>query len=60
MSYLNCPQCGLSVPNRAGEAQHVDELCPRCRGRSGALVPMYVTERLRPPVASEELEPQAA
>ena len=60
MAYLNCPRCGLSVPSRAGEHQFVGEACPRCRGRDGALVPMYVTDRLRPPVASQELEHQAA
>jgi hypothetical protein len=60
MSYLNCPHCGLSVPSRAGEPAPADEACPRCRGRLGLIVPMYVTARLRPPVAPEELEPQAA
>jgi Zn-finger nucleic acid-binding protein len=60
MTYLNCPQCGLSVPGRAGEDRVVEEMCPRCRGRTGALVPMYLTERPRPPVESQEVEPQAA
>jgi hypothetical protein len=60
MSYLNCPHCGLSLPRRAGADRSVDEPCPRCLGRSGALIPMYVTERLRPPVRAAEPEPQAA
>lgn len=52
-SYLNCPRCGLSVEIQAGQA--VDVSCPRCRGRAHVLVPMYETDRPRPP--AETLEP---
>jgi Zn-finger nucleic acid-binding protein len=58
MSYLNCPRCGLSV--QAHPAHVAGETCPRCRGRAGALVPMYETDRPRPPVAAGDREPQAA
>ena len=47
MSYLNCPQCGLSIRLHAGNL--LLENCPRCRGRRGVAVPMYRTERPRPP-----------
>ena len=59
MTYLNCPRCGLSVverPSRATEA-----ICPRCHGRAGLLVPMYATDRPRPPAeADAEPAPRAA
>jgi hypothetical protein len=58
MSYLNCPRCGLSVQARPGQV--IDETCPRCRGRAGIIVPMYETDRPRPPVVSADREPQAA
>ena len=57
--YLNCPQCALSVPERPA-AQDLVVACPRCLGRSGAIVPMYRTDHLRPPVTTPLPEPQAA
>jgi hypothetical protein len=56
MSYLNCPRCGLSL--RAHPDHGPDPTCPRCRGQAGLSVPMYETERLRPPVAAPEVEPR--
>ncbi len=58
MSYLNCPRCGLSVEAHPGHAAEVN--CPRCRGRANVLVPMYETDRPRPPLAAREPEWQAA
>jgi hypothetical protein len=55
--YLNCPQCALSVPERPSGQQTV-VACPRCLGRTGAIVPMYRTDHLRPPVPAPV--PQAA
>ena len=57
VTYLNCPRCGLSL--RAHHDPAPDPACPRCRGQVGLIVPMYETERLRPPVAAPEVEPQA-
>lgn len=57
-SYLNCPRCGLSVETHAGHASDVS--CPRCRGRAGVLVPMYETDRPRPPIEAGEPVARAA
>jgi uncharacterized Zn finger protein (UPF0148 family) len=58
MSYLNCPRCGLSVETHAGEVP--DTSCPRCRGRANLVVPMYETDRPRPPLEARRPESQAA
>ena len=58
LSYLNCPRCGLSVEAHAGQAVEVS--CPRCRGRANVVVPMYETDRPRPPVDARAPESQAA
>lgn len=47
MSYLNCPQCGLSV--RARPSDVVLERCPRCLAKTGQGIPMYRTPQPRPP-----------
>lgn len=57
MTYLNCPRCGLSVVERPGRG--TEATCPRCRGRAGIQVPMYATDRPRPP-AEAEPAPRAA
>lgn len=57
-SYLNCPRCGLSVEIHGDEAP--DAGCPRCHGRWNVRVPMYETDRPRPPVEAREPAPQAA
>jgi uncharacterized Zn finger protein (UPF0148 family) len=57
-TYLNCPRCGLSVENKAGEVPEVS--CPRCRGQAHLIVPMYETDRPRPPVHAPEPMPNAA
>ncbi len=57
-SYLNCPRCGLSVETHTGEVPEVS--CPRCRGQANLIVPMYETDRPRPPLAARERETQAA
>ena len=59
MTYLNCPQCALSVPEHAAQRETLVP-CPRCQGRTGLVVPMYRTDHLRPPVTAREAEPQAA
>jgi DNA-directed RNA polymerase subunit RPC12/RpoP len=58
MSYLNCPRCGLSVEITHTHAPDVN--CPRCRGKAHVLVPMYETDRPRPPVPAPEPMPHAA
>jgi hypothetical protein len=58
MSYLNCPRCGLSLEVHAGPAPEV--ICPRCIGRANVHVPMYETDRPRPPMPAREPTPQAA
>ena len=58
MSFLNCPRCGLSVEIDAGHAP--ETTCPRCRGRAHVLVPMYETDRPRPPVEARKLTAGAA
>jgi hypothetical protein len=50
-SYLNCPRCGLSLEITASPL--ADGSCPRCAGRAGIRVPMYETDRPRPPVPLE-------
>jgi hypothetical protein len=47
-TYLNCPRCGLSLEIHAHHLP--DVTCPRCRGQADIRVPMYETERPRPPV----------
>jgi hypothetical protein len=59
VTYLNCPRCALSVPERTPEP-HSETPCPRCLGQAGLIVPMYRTDQLRPPVAPREHEPQLA
>jgi DNA-directed RNA polymerase subunit RPC12/RpoP len=58
MSYLNCPRCGLSVETHTDEVPEVS--CPRCRGRANLVVPMYETDRPRPPLEAREPASQAA
>ncbi len=41
--FLNCPRCGLSVRRRFESLML--EHCPRCIGRAGISVRMFVTER---------------
>jgi hypothetical protein len=43
MSYMNCPRCGLSARLRPDRSAW--EYCPRCLGRHGISVPIYVTSR---------------
>jgi DNA-directed RNA polymerase subunit RPC12/RpoP len=57
MSYLNCPRCGLSVEVHAAQAP---VSCPRCRGRANVLVPMYETDRPRPPLDAHRPVSRAA
>ena len=52
ISYLNCPRCGLSVRARPEEVSGASG--PRGRGRAGLQVPMYETDRLRPPVTAPD------
>jgi hypothetical protein len=59
MTYLNCPQCALSVPERDVEREMIVP-CPRCQGQTGQVVPMYRTDHLRPPVSTRAREPQTA
>ncbi len=49
MSYVNCPRCGLSVALRVDAVSW--ESCPRCLGRAGISVPMYVSSRRLWPAA---------
>jgi hypothetical protein len=58
VSYLNCPRCGLSVEAHPG--QSVEVSCPRCRGRANVLIPMYETNRPRPPLDAREPASHAA
>ena len=58
-SYLNCPRCGLSVETHPADREAV-VYCPRCRGRANLRVPMYETDRPRPPVQAAEQTSQAA
>lgn len=61
MAYLNCPRCGLSLTVRAHDDVRAPEdathVCPRCRGQAGVTVPMYLTDRPRPP-ATPAAEPK--
>lgn len=41
MSYSKCPRCGLSILVR--DTALAPASCPRCLGRTGALVPMYIS-----------------
>jgi hypothetical protein len=43
MPYMNCARCGLSVRLRAD--QLCWEACPRCLGRTGTSVPIYISGR---------------
>lgn len=43
MTYMNCARCGLSVRLRKDQLSWDD--CPRCIGRTGLSVPMYVATR---------------
>ena len=48
MRYTNCPRCGLMRALRFDQVAW--ESCPRCKGRDGIDVPVYVTgRRLWPP-----------
>ena len=57
-SYLNCPRCGLSLEFHGARPAQVE--CPRCAGRANVRVPMYETERPRPPVQAREPVSSAA
>ncbi len=46
MPYMNCLRCGLRIKLRASFLTL--DLCPRCLGRAGVPVPMYVSDQ--PPV----------
>lgn len=62
MPYLNCPRCGLSLTLRTpNDVRNPDDahVCPRCRGQAGVTVPMYLTDRPRPP-AVPVAEPKRA
>jgi hypothetical protein len=59
VTYLNCPHCALSLPERADD-RHSVVACPRCQGRAGLVIPMYRTDHLRPPVSERDPEPQLA
>jgi hypothetical protein len=39
ISYLNCPRCRLTIRTDRGETR----ACPRCVGRLGTPVPMFLT-----------------
>ena len=41
--YLNCPRCGLSIRRRVDWL--TVEHCPRCVGRAGLLVDLFVSAR---------------
>lgn len=43
MPYSNCPRCGLSIRRRDPSDWIRD--CPRCLGRAGIAVPMYLAAR---------------
>ncbi len=42
-SYMNCPRCGLSVRLRTDRLAW--DCCPRCLGRAGIEVPVFVLNR---------------
>jgi hypothetical protein len=57
MSYMNCARCGLSV--RLREDRLAWESCPRCLGRSGVSVPVYISERRAWPTLVSARAPRA-
>lgn len=44
--FLNCPRCGLSIRRRV-DWLHVEH-CPRCIGRAGIAVKLFVSARPSP------------
>jgi len=41
--FFNCPRCGLSIRRRV--EWHALEHCPRCAGRAGIAVQLFVSAR---------------
>ena len=50
MSYMHCPNCGLSVHLRAPLLTL--DCCPRCLARQGVPVPMHVSDHRSWPAAA--------
>lgn len=58
MTYMNCARCGLTVRLRAEQLEW--DACPRCLGRAGLSVPMYITGRRASASRFAETSPGAA